>query len=65
MPEGKTALLVYGDVRKPDSLGETLLEFLESAYQAGAKTAGWDAEEPRAEPPSRARSHERSQSERG
>jgi hypothetical protein len=27
-----------------------LLEFLESAYQAGAKGAGWDIEEFRADP---------------
>ena len=40
MLEGKTALLVYEDVRKPDSPGETLLEFLESAYQAEDRRLG-------------------------
>lgn len=41
-PEGGTALLTYEEVRKSSSPGETLLEFLQSAYEAGAKTAGWD-----------------------
>lgn len=50
-PEGGTALLMYEDVRKSDSPRYTLLEFLESAYMAGAKTASWDIEELRAEPP--------------
>ncbi|MGF1471283.1 MAG: DUF5996 family protein [Rubrobacteraceae bacterium] len=49
-PEGGTALLMYEELRKSDAPKETLLEFLESAYQAGAKTAGWDVEEFRAEP---------------
>ncbi len=40
--EGGTALLMYGDLRKSESPKETLLAFLESAYVAGAKTAGWD-----------------------
>jgi hypothetical protein len=43
-PEGGMALLMYEDVRRSDSPRETLLRFLESAYQAGAKTANWDAE---------------------
>jgi hypothetical protein len=51
-PEGGTALLMYEEVRESDSPRETLLEFLESAYQAGARTAGWDVEELKAEPPS-------------
>ena len=38
------ALLMYDDVRSVDDPRETILEFLESAYQAGAKRAGWDAE---------------------
>ena len=42
--EGGTALLTYEAVRNSDSPKETLLEFLESAYGAGAKTAGWDTE---------------------
>lgn len=43
--EGGTALLTYEEVRKSDSPKDTLLEFVESAYQAGGKTAGWDIEE--------------------
>lgn len=41
---GGTALLTYEDVRGSDRPEETLLAFLESAYEAGAKTAGWDME---------------------
>ena len=37
------ALLMYEEVRKSDSPRETLLEFLQSAYEAGARAAGWDA----------------------
>jgi Family of unknown function (DUF5996) len=47
-PEGGMALLMYDDVRKADSPKDALLEFMESAYRAGAKTAGWDVEEFRA-----------------
>jgi hypothetical protein len=43
-PEGGTALLLYEEVRNSDSPRETLLVFLQSAYEAGAKTAGWDME---------------------
>jgi hypothetical protein len=43
-PEGGTALLMYDDLRTMDSPETALLEFLESAYRAGAKTAGWDVE---------------------
>ena len=43
--EGGTALLTYEEVRKSDSPKDTLLEFVESAYQAGANTAGWAKEE--------------------
>ena len=49
-PEGGMALLMYGDLRKMDSPKSALLQFMESAYQAGAKTAGWDVEGFRAEP---------------
>jgi hypothetical protein len=49
-PEGGMALLMYDDLRKTASPKETLLDFLESAYLAGARTAGWDVEEFRAEP---------------
>jgi Family of unknown function (DUF5996) len=47
-PEGGMALLMYDDVRKADSPRATLLEFMESAYQAGARTAGWDVKDLRA-----------------
>jgi hypothetical protein len=47
-PEGGMALLMYDDVRNADSPKTTLLEFMESAYQAGAKTADWDVEDLRA-----------------
>jgi len=39
------ALLMYDDARSSDDRRKTILEFLESAYQAGAKRAGWDAKE--------------------
>ncbi|MEO1712885.1 MAG: DUF5996 family protein [Bacteroidota bacterium] len=39
------ALLSYADVRASENPRATLLAFLESAYQAGAKRAGWDREE--------------------
>ena len=39
------ALLMYDDVRDQPNAHETILDFLESAYQAGAKQAGWDVEE--------------------
>jgi hypothetical protein len=42
--EGGTALLTYEEVRKNRNPGETLLAFLQSAYEAGAKTADWDME---------------------
>ena len=43
--EGGMALLAYEEARKSHSPRETLLGFMESAYRAGAKTAGWDIEE--------------------
>jgi hypothetical protein len=49
-PEGGTAIFLYDDLRKASSPKSALLEFLESAYQAGVKTAGWDIEELRAVP---------------
>jgi hypothetical protein len=49
-PEGGTSTFMYDDMRKADSPKDALLEFLESAYRAGAKTAGWDIEEFRAVP---------------
>jgi hypothetical protein len=53
LPEGGTALLTYEEVRNSASPIKTLLEFMESAYQAGAKSAGWDIEALRSHPPAR------------
>jgi hypothetical protein len=39
---GSLALLPYDVVRNATNPDETLLRFLESAYQAGCRTAGWD-----------------------
>jgi hypothetical protein len=33
---------MYDDVRADEGREERVLEFLESAYQAGARRAGWD-----------------------
>jgi hypothetical protein len=41
---GHLAVLPYDVVREAADPAGTLLEFLESAYQAGARTAEWDAE---------------------
>ena len=41
---GSLAVLPYDVVREPGDPAGTLLDFFESAYQAGARTAGWDAE---------------------
>jgi hypothetical protein len=43
--EGGTALLTYEAVRNSPSPHDTLLEFIQSAYEAGARTAGWDIED--------------------
>jgi hypothetical protein len=53
LPEGGMALLNYEEVRNSSSPAETLLEFMESAYRAGAKSAGWDIEALRTHPPAR------------
>jgi hypothetical protein len=53
LPEGGTALLTYEEVRNNSFPTKTLLEFMESAYQAGAKSAGWDIEALRTHPPTR------------
>jgi hypothetical protein len=50
LPEGGTASLSYEDVRLGESPEETLLQFLQTAYQAGARTAGWDEEALRTNP---------------
>ncbi|MCY7377290.1 MAG: DUF5996 family protein [Pyrinomonadaceae bacterium] len=42
--KGAMAILMYDDARNSDSPREAILEFLESAYQAGAKRAGWDTD---------------------
>jgi hypothetical protein len=39
------ALLMYEDVQRSDDPKKMVLEFLVSAYQAGAKRAGWDMDE--------------------
>jgi hypothetical protein len=39
------ALLMYEDVRSSENARETVLGFLEAAYQAGAKKAGWETDE--------------------
>jgi hypothetical protein len=39
------ARLWYEDVRSAESPRETLLRFLQSAYEAGARTAGWPMDE--------------------
>jgi len=44
------ALLMYDEARKSDSPRETVLGFLESAYQAGAKSADWDTEKYKLKP---------------
>jgi len=41
---GSLALLAYDDVRTSDDPEATLLDFLESAYLAGATTADWDVD---------------------
>jgi hypothetical protein len=40
--KGAMALLMYADLRKAANPREAILEFLESAYQAGARRADWD-----------------------
>lgn len=39
------AILTYADLRKEENPEKVLLEFLESAYQAGARRAGWPIDE--------------------
>jgi len=43
-PDGSMALAMYDDLRQMEAPRQAVLDFLESAYQAGAKSAGWDAE---------------------
>ena len=49
--EGGYALLRYDQVRRADFPRQAVLDFLESAYQAGARLAGWDLEAFRLRPP--------------
>lgn len=42
--EGGSALLPYEAVRRSEDPARTLLEFMQDAYLAGARTAGWDVE---------------------
>ncbi len=44
-PTGSMALLGYDQVRDAQDPRLTLLAFLQSAYDAGVRTAGWDREE--------------------
>lgn len=44
-PDGGMALLMYDDVRTKQNPRVKVLEFLESAYQAGAKTANWNVDD--------------------
>jgi hypothetical protein len=39
------ALLMYEDVRNADDPRKIVLEFFESAYRAGAMTAGWSLDD--------------------
>ena len=43
-PTGSLALLPYEDVRAAPDPRQALMAFLESAYLAGATSAGWDVE---------------------
>ena len=42
-PTGSLALLSYDEVRRAADPRRRLLGFLQSAYEAGVSTAGWDA----------------------
>ena len=48
--KGAMALLMYDDVRSSPDAEKNVLDFLESAYQAGAKRAAWDTEKFRSLP---------------
>jgi hypothetical protein len=43
-PDAGMALLMYDDVRQMESPRRAVLDFMESAYRAGATRAGWDVE---------------------
>ncbi len=42
--EMKEFFLLYDDVRKSDSPAQTLMDFCQTTYEAGANLAGWDRE---------------------
>jgi hypothetical protein len=44
LPSGGVAILPYEAVRSAPDPRDALLAFLQSAYEAGAERAGWDAE---------------------
>ncbi|HVF49113.1 MAG TPA: DUF5996 family protein [Pyrinomonadaceae bacterium] len=44
------ALLMYDDIRRAESPRRAVLDFLQTAYEAGAKTANWDIEAFRLKP---------------
>lgn len=44
-PDGAMALLMYDHIRDLDDPRTAVLEFLESAYQAGGKRSGWPLEQ--------------------
>ncbi|MBA2615735.1 MAG: hypothetical protein H0U90_08170 [Actinobacteria bacterium] len=50
-PESALVLLPYDAVREADDPRGTLLEFLQSSYEAGARASGWDVEGLGASPP--------------
>jgi hypothetical protein len=40
--DSKMAVLMYDDLRQKENPREALMDYLESAYQAGAKRANWN-----------------------
>src|SRR4051794_17549011 len=50
-PDGGMALLMYDDVRELPNARNDILDFLESAYQAGAKRAAWPVDDLKWNPP--------------
>ena len=42
---GSMAILMYDDIRRAADPRASLLDFMESAYQAGARLAGWDVDD--------------------
>ena len=52
--EMKEFFLMYDDVRKAERPAETLMEFLQSTYDAGANLGHWNRKELEREPRSEA-----------